>query len=347
MFISLAILNYYHQKTRILEFDEQISEQEQRLQQMAEFAKQIGEGNFNTSLDISKSNDALAESLLIMRENLLSNHKKETEQNWITEGKEIVSDILRTHSKIDDLSNKVIQSLVKYVNLVQGALYLYDDESEILRNVATYAYSRKKYINQEFKIGHGLIGACAYEKEYIYRTEIPDDYVTITSGLLGDQKPQSILIVPLISDEKLQGVIEFATIEKEIPEQTKRFLIELSEIIARTLFNLKVNQRTEKLLKESQEMTRELQENEEQLRQNAEEMRATQEELQKSNEQLEANILKVENAQKRLYSLLENASEIISIYDENMVITYESPSVTKILGYSPQEMILSHIKNFQ
>ena len=339
VFISLAILNYYHQKTRILEFDEQISEQEQRLQQMAEFAKQIGEGNFNTSLDISKSNDALAESLLIMRENLLSNHKKETEQNWITEGKEIVSDILRTHSKIDDLSNKVIQSLVKYVNLVQGALYLYDDESEILRNVATYAYSRKKYINQEFKIGHGLIGACAYEKEYIYRTEIPDDYVTITSGLLGDQKPQSILIVPLISDEKLQGVIEFATIEKEIPEQTKRFLIELSEIIARTLFNLKVNQRTEKLLKESQEMTRELQENEEQLRQNAEEMRATQEELQKSNEQLEANILKVENAQKRLYSLLENASEIISIYDENMVITYESPSVTKILGYSPQEMM--------
>jgi PAS domain S-box-containing protein len=339
VFITLAAITYYQQKTQIVEFDEQISERDHRLQQMAEFAKQIGEGNFNTTLNIEVHNDALAQSLLIMRENLLSNHKKDTEQSWITEGKEIISDILRTHSKIDELSNRVIQSLIKYVNFIQGALYLYFEEEGLLRSVATYAYNRKKYVNQEFKIGHGLIGACAYEKEFIYRTEIPDDYVTITSGILGDQKPRSILLLPLISDEKLQGVVEFATIEEEIPEQSIRLLTELCEIIARTLFNLKINQRTEKLLFESQKMTRELQENEEQLRQNAEEMRATQEELQKSNEQLEANILKVENAQKRLYSLLENASEIISIYDENMIITYESPSVTKILGYTPEEMM--------
>jgi PAS domain S-box-containing protein len=339
IFISLAAFLYFQLKANKSEFDEQIRIRDERLQNMAEFTKQIGEGNFNTRLDVTEHNDTLAQSLLVMRENLLSSHKKEAEQSWIAEGKEIISDILRTHSKIDVLANQVIQSLIKYVNLVQGALYIYNEEGQILQNVATYAYNRKKFINQEFNLGHGLIGACAFEKEYIYRTEIPDEYATITSGILGDQKPQSILIVPLIADEKLQGVIEFATIEKEIPERTLRFLIELSEIIARTIFNLKVNQRTEQLLMESQKMTRELQENEEQLRQNAEEMRATQEELQKSNEQLEANILKVENAQKRLYSLLENASEIISIYSENMELMYESPSVTKILGYSPEEMM--------
>jgi hypothetical protein len=75
-------------------------------------------------------------------------------------------------------------------------LYLFDEEKQLLRNVATYAYNRKKYITQEFRIGHGLIGECAYEKEYIYRNEIPTDYATITSGILGDQKPQSILLVP-------------------------------------------------------------------------------------------------------------------------------------------------------
>jgi GAF domain-containing protein len=111
-------------------------------------------------------------------------------------------------------------------------------------------------------MGFGLIGQCAYEMDYIYRTEIPEDYVTITSGILGDQKPQSILLVPLISNEKLQGVIEFASIEPEIPELTIRFLKELGEIIARTIFNLRVNQRTEQLLKESQQMTIELQDNE-------------------------------------------------------------------------------------
>ena len=146
--------------------------------------------------------------------------------------------IMRTNSRVEDLTIQVIRALVKYVNLVQGALYLYNEEKEILENVATYAYNRQKYINQTFKIGHGLIGACAYEKEYIYRTEIPDTYATITSGILGDQKPQSILLVPLITDEKLQGVIEFATLQKEIPELTIRLLVELAEIIARTVFNL-------------------------------------------------------------------------------------------------------------
>ncbi|MBN2524664.1 MAG: PAS domain S-box protein [Bacteroidales bacterium] len=337
--VAISYLIKNQQKISTAKYDEQLADRDKKIESMAEFAKQIGEGNYNTQLDISTHNDALAQSLLVMRENLISNQKKENEQSWIAEGKDTISEILRTNIKIDELSNKVIQSLVKYIHVVQGALYLYDEKNKVLINFATYAYNRKKYINQEFKIGHGLIGECAYEMDYIYRTEIPEDYATITSGILGDQKPQSILLVPLVTDEKLQGVIEFASTKKEIPDQTIRLLKELGEIIARTIFNLKVNQRTEQLLAESQKMTAELQENEEQLRQNAEEMRATQEELQKSNEQLEANIQKVENAQKRLYSLLENASEIISIYDENMVLTYESPSVIKILGYTPEEMM--------
>jgi transcriptional regulator with GAF, ATPase, and Fis domain len=161
--------------------------------------------------------------------------------------------------------------------------------------------------------------------DYIYRTEIPEDYITITSGILGDQKPRSLLLIPLISDEKLQGVIEFASLDDFIPNLTIRLLKELGEIIARTFSNLKINERTEKLLVESQQMTLELQENEEELRQNAEEMRATQEELKKSNEHLETQIQEVENAQKRQYSLLENASEKIAIYNEKMVMKYESP----------------------
>jgi PAS domain S-box-containing protein len=339
LFIITAYTINRQRDTEKSSFDNQIRERDLRLNKMAEFAKQIGEGNYNTDLEVSSKDDILSQSLLLMRNNLLDNYQKESEQSWIAEGKEIVSHLLRLHNNINELSNDVLNSLIKYIKVVQGALYIYDEDKKTLKNLATYAYDRKKYINQEFEIGHGLIGECAYEMDYIYRTEIPDDYAHITSGILGDQKPQSILLVPLITDEKLQGVLEFSSVEPEIPEITVRFLKELGEIIARTIFNLKVTQRTEQLLHESQQMTVELKENEEQLRQNAEEMRATQEELRKSNEQLEAKIQEVENAQKRLYSLLENASEIISIYDENMTMTYESPSVIKILGYTPEEMM--------
>ncbi|MBN1413662.1 MAG: PAS domain S-box protein [Bacteroidales bacterium] len=340
--ILVIVSVYTIEKKRNLEkqkFDQQINDRDARLNAMAEFSKQIGEGNYNAKLDFTSDQDILGHSLLMMRDNLLTNHEKESEENWIAAGKEKISNVLRLHNKIDELSDKVIALLVSYINVVQGAMYIYEEDKKVLSSTATYAYNRKKYINQEFRLGYGLIGQCAYEMDDIYRTEIPEDYVTITSGLLGDQKPQSILLIPLIAGEKLQGVMEFASIEAHIPELTIRFLKELGEIIARTIFNLKVSYRTEQLLKESQQMTIELRENEEQLRQNAEEMRATQEELKKSNEQLEAKIQEVENAQKRLYSLLENASEIISIYDENMVMKYESPSVIKILGFTPEEMM--------
>jgi PAS domain S-box-containing protein len=317
----------------------QLSQRDARINNMAEFAKQIGEGKYHTELTVSANDDIMAQSLVIMRDNLLQNTRKETEQSWIAEGKETISDILRQYNKIDELARQVISSLVTYSRLVQGALYVYDEDRKVLVNEATFAYNRNRELTKEFKIGYGLIGQCAYEMDYVYRTEIPADYVTISSGLLGDQKPRSLLLIPLITDEKLQGVMEFASLDDQIPNLTIRFLKELGEIIARTFSNLKINQRTEKLLLESQQMTVELQENEEELRQNAEEMRATQEELKKSNEHLEAKILEVENAQKRQFSLLENASEIIAIYDENMVMKYESPSVIKILGFTPEEMM--------
>jgi len=320
-------------------YESRLNESESRMNAMAEFAKQIGEGNYYSSLTISTDHDILAQSLLLMRDNLLQNSRKETEQSWIAEGKETISDVLRQYNNIDELSVQVIKALVSYTQLIQGALYIYDEERKILSTAAIYAYNRRKYTTAEYKIGYGLIGQCAYEMDHIYRTEIPDDYVTVTSGILGDQKPRSLLLIPLVTNEKLQGVMEFASLEEKIPQITIDLLKELAEIIARTFSNLKINQRTEKLLKESQLMTLELQENEEELRQNAEEMRATQEELKKSNEHLGTQIQEVENAQKRQYSLLENASEIIAIYDENMVMKYESPSVIQILGFTPEEMM--------
>jgi PAS domain S-box-containing protein len=86
-------------------------------------------------------------------------------------------------------------------------------------------------------------------------------------------------------------------------------------------------------------MSNELKEKQEVLRQNAEEMQATQEELQRSNQKLEEQIEEVNRTQKRMQLLLENASEVITIYEEDESIRYISPSVESILGYGQKEMI--------
>ena len=336
----LAILIPMHllMNRTIRDYEKRVKESSLLLRKNTEFAQELSEGD-NPEPYEEMMNTDLGKALRMIQLNIKSNRRKEREQTWITEGKDIVSKILREHQNMEELSYRVLQSLIVYIKATQGALYLYDEEEKILTGTATFAYNRRKYVNQVFRLGEGLVGQCAYEMDYIYRTEIPEDYVTITSGILGDQKPESILLVPLISNEELQGIVEFAFLGERIPKLTIQFLLELGEIIARTLKNLKMNLRTRQLLEESRKMTDELRKNEIQLQENAQEMKSAQEKLESANIQLENKILEAQYATDRIHLLLEHASEIISIYDKDYNLTYISPSVINIFGYSVEEMM--------
>lgn len=308
------------------------------LEQNSDFAQAVSEGEDPPGYpEMLKT--PLGQALKLIQLNIKSNRRKEREISWITEGKEIISRVLRRHNNLGELSYEVLKSLSRYINAVQGAVYLYEEEESQIRNIAVLAYNRRKYVDQVFRMGEGLVGQCAFEMDYIYRTEIPDNYMTITSGILGDQKPKSILLVPLITNETLQGIIEFAFLEPKVPKLTIQFMLELGEIIGQTIFNLRVNEQTRQLLSESRKMTAELQENEQVLQKNAREMEETQEKLQVANTQLQKMIKEEKLAQDRLHWLLENASEIISVYDDSFRLNYISPSVEHILGYTPDEMM--------
>src|SRR5688572_13103917 len=307
----------------------------------ADFAQRVGEGKYDTAYKPASENDILGMSLINMRNNLIENERLDKERNWIVRGVAEISEILRMHDSIDALGDDVIKFILDKIGAIQGAFYIVNDDNgnlPVIEMRSSYAYTRKKYLKAKFKFAEGLVGQAAAEKDVVLRTEIPDEYVTISSGILGDQRPRCILIVPLITNEEVYGVLEFAGFTKFDPSQVK-FVQELSLILARTIFNIKVNERTRKLLAESQQMSTELKENSEVLRQNAEEMQATQEELKNSNQKLEEQVEEVNRTQKRMQLLLENASEVITIYEEDESIRYISPSVESILGYVQKEMI--------
>lgn len=311
------------------------------LKETADFAKKIGEGNFDAQYRPVSDEDLLGNSLVNMRNNLIEADKAEKERNWIVTGVAEVSNILRNYNDLDQLGDEIVRYIVGKIDAVQGAFYVVNDDdpnNPFLEMNASYAYNRKKHLIARFRFAEGLVGQAAVEKDTILRIEIPEDYVTVTSGILGDKKPNCILIVPLITEEKVYGALEFAGFNR-FDEGKIKFVEELSLSLARTIFNIKVNARTRKLLEESQAMSAELQEKQEVLRQNAEEMQATQEELQRSNQALEEQIEEVNRTQKRMQLLLENASEVITIYEEDETIRYISPSVEPILGYSQKEMI--------
>ncbi len=321
-------------------YDKIIDKKNNTITNNALFAKSIGEGDFdNSNIGELDKDDLLTRSLLRMRDNLIKNKKAEQRNIWINEGKEIISTELRKDSDIKALAYGVLEQLLDYCSLNQGRFFVYNEQTEKYELSAAYAYNRIKYIQQEFVDGKGLIGQATYERLSIYRNDIPEDYVTITSGILADKKPGSLFIMPLISEDKVQGVIEVANIDNEIPSEVRELIETLGPIIGQVLFSVNVNLRTKRLLDESRILTEELRENEEELHQNAEEMRMTHEELEKSNEELEKQIQEVESSKTRLHSLLENASEIITIFDDKGKIKYESPSTEKILGYHPDDII--------
>jgi PAS domain S-box-containing protein len=311
------------------------------LKNHANFARHIGEGRYDIAFQPAGPDDMLGNALITMRDNIQRAEQRDDERNWIISGVAEVGQILRSGNRLEEVGYEVIAYIVKKVGAVQGAFYVVNEQpdgEQLIELTASYAYAKRKYLKSTFRIGEGLIGQAAIEQDTILRTEIPSHYMTISSGILGDRKPECLLIVPLITNETVYGVIELAGFER-FKEVEIKFVEEISAITARTIFNIKVNERTLRLLAEAQQMSEELQARQKTLRENAIIMEATQEELRRTNAQLEEQVQEVNRSQKRMQLLLENASEVITIYEEDGYIRYISPSVEAILGYTQDEMI--------
>ncbi len=322
--------------------EKDIAEQRTRLESVAEFARQIGNGNLENAFHGGEGAEELTLALEGMRKSLLTLQRVENERNEISEIKTEVNNILRAIDETGKLADEIISYLVNRLEpVVQGAFYLAGEKENTegsLDLVSSYAWDRKKHLKASFKFAEGLVGQAAVEKDLIHRTEIPDDFVTITSGLMGHKKPRSILLVPLIFNDRVYGVIELAAI-RPFTETHLHLFSELGEVIARSVFNVRVNEETRTLLAQSEKMSRELVEQKQQLVQNADDMIRTQKELRETNSRLGEKIREVDKSNKKTQILLENASEVIFIYSEGGQTLYVSPSVRSILGYYPDEII--------
>ena len=337
-------------KDEIGEMTDRINSLVINLNKTATFAQNIGSQNYDISFSPLSEKDILGNALINARKSLVASAEASKRSNWVVEREAKVGDIMRTTDKLSELADQVLAYIVKEIGAVQGALYVMKKEensgNDYLEMIASYAYSKKKYLNAKFKFhknkyAEGLVGQAAIEKSIIRRTEIPDEYVTITSGLLGEQKPKFLHITPLITNDtqEVYGVIELASFEPFLENsQEDEFMKRISDIIARTIFNININEQTKVLLEEQQKLTNDLQENQEILRKNAEELERTNTEMAKQNKELEESQMRIENEQRRTQILLENSSEIITIYKYNAekeiyLIDYVSPSVKRILGY--------------
>jgi PAS domain S-box-containing protein len=297
--------------------------------EITQFAENIGNGKYDHNFKPLSENDALGNALIEMRDNLKKVSEEDKKRNWATSGIAKFGEILRSYSdNFEKLSDEIISNLVKYIDANQGALFVVatngEGEEEHMEMASCYAWDKKKFIDRKIHRGEGLTGQAWLEGDIIYLTEVPESYITITSGL-GEANPTSIIIVPLKVNDEIHGVIEIASF-KEYEEFEIEFIERISESIASTFSTVKVNERTQKLLHESTMMTEQMRAQEEEMRQNMEELQATQEKIQRD-------------------QLDRDSREKIVISDTLVLELSRSFSIRKtnelskeVLGYAPSEI---------
>ena len=271
--------------------------------------KEIAEGDVNLEVRLNdSSNDELGRMarhfnifMAKLKELILENKN----QSWITNGRAELNEEMRGEEDITTLSSKVITYICKYLNSQIGALYIKTD-NDTYRMLGSYAYNAHENLSNEIKLGEGIVGQSALEKQINLITNIPKDYIKIASGV-GEAVPKNILVVPCMYKNEVECIIELGSFN-EITEVQLKFVQQISETIAISINLTKAQVRMKELLDKTLVQAEELQVQQEELRQNNEELeeqakvlkksemnlQAQQEELRVSNEELEEQIRKLE-----------------------------------------------------
>ena len=272
------------------ELERNLEKHVNHLRGIVAFSRSMASGDFAGTLEKLGGEDELGEALLALKESLMASlrdsetrRQEEKNRTWSAQGLARFSTLFReAEDNLHDLSGLLMKELVGYTEADVGALFIVteeEDETEspvpLLKLYGSYAFDREKYLDQTFEFGEGLVGRAAMEKDVIYISDLPPDHLKIRSGL-GEDTPSSLLLVPLMLDNKVLGVIELASLG-EIPPNQIEFIRQLGEAFATTLAKVKANLRTMQLYEQMKKQTEELASQEKVFRQKMEQLEKAQE----------------------------------------------------------------------
>ncbi|MBN2521409.1 MAG: GAF domain-containing protein [Bacteroidales bacterium] len=159
-----------------------------------------------------KDNEKLVEELALQtvleQENIETKNNKEDFTKIVSR---IVPDEKETESK-EVFAEKLLINISKEYEIVVGIVYLKNKKEDLFSYLATYAYFSDKN-PEDFKTGITLAGQAAKDKTILNLSELPDNYITVLSGL-GKSKPNNLLIIPIVYNDITIGIIELASFKK-------------------------------------------------------------------------------------------------------------------------------------
>jgi signal transduction histidine kinase/CheY-like chemotaxis protein/HAMP domain-containing protein len=273
-----------------------------QMRAIAEVATSVTTGDLTRSIAVDARGEvaSLKDNINEMIRHLRDTTQKNTDQNWLKTNLAKFSRMLQGQKDLLAVGRLILSELAPVVYAQHGVFYILDasgPEPE-LRLLASYAHSERKSVGNHFKLGEGLVGQAAFEKDKIILTSVPSDYIRISSGL-GEAAPLNVIVLPVIFENQVKAVLELASFERFNPTQ-HAFLDQLAETIGIVLNTIEANTRTENLLRQSQSLASELQRQQEELRQTNQQLEEKAGLLAQQNVEVERKNQEIEQARQAL-----------------------------------------------
>ncbi|HWM26008.1 MAG TPA: HAMP domain-containing protein [Chthoniobacterales bacterium] len=273
-----------------------------QLRAIADVATAVTKGDLTRSIQVDAQGEVafVKDNINEMIRNLKDTTLRNDEQDWLKTNLAKFTRMLQGQKDLLTVGRLILSELAPVVSAKQGVFYMMDGSAEEpeLQLLASYAYRERKGINNRFKLGEGLVGQAALEKERILLTSVPSDYVQISSGL-GEAAPMNIVVLPILFEGQVKAVMELSSLDEFNPTH-QAFLDQLTESIGIVLNTIEANTRTEDLLKQSQSLASELQSRQEELQQTNQELEEKARQLFEQNEEVERKNREVEQARQAL-----------------------------------------------
>jgi hypothetical protein len=285
---------------------------------IADVATAVTRGDLSGQITVETQGelDQLKNNLNQMIANLKETTEKNTEQDWLKTNLAKFSRMMQGQKDLEAVSRLIMSELTPLVSAHHGAFYIMDQEgaTPVLKLIASYAYKERKHVANRFTLGEGLIGQAALEKKPILLTNVPPDYIQITSGL-GESPPRNILVLPVLFEGDVKAVIELASF-LPFSQIHQLFLDQLGETVGVVLNMIAANMRTSELLEQSQKLTQELQSQSQELQQQQAELKRSNAELEAQTKSLRASEELLRDQQVELQQVNEELEEKASLLAE-------------------------------
>ena len=144
------------------------------------------------------------------------------EQNWVKDGTSSLNEVINQSTGIRNLASNAMNLIARYSQSGVGGLYLVDSMKEKANLYASYAYTERSALSNEFEFGHGIIGQVALEKKAILLKNIKNNDLVISSGTT-ESSPQNIYAYPLVYQDELVGIIELGSYDPFTPLHLQYF----------------------------------------------------------------------------------------------------------------------------